>query len=241
MSATNVMKEDHGGIHLMIRIVESALTEHKEGGEEAFRTFSSIVEFFQVFADRCHHGKEEELLFPALTGNEEAEKIIEGLLVDHERGRKYVREMESSLASWKRGDDDGRDRFRSALTMYAKLLSEHIRREDEELWPVADAIIPVEEGKRLIAEFERVEREKIGEGKLEVPLLVLLFRNGDGLEDRGNMVKALCPCRFCEFGIHGRVLVILTGCRFFQVFRCCAYNTRRKGSGNFHFPPPPAS
>ncbi len=167
MKPTEILKEEHGGINLMFRILYEIVYTIKGGDDPDFEVLGKSIEFLKVFADRCHHGKEEDLLFPALLGNPDAEKIIEGLLVDHERGRSYVAGMESSLKKWKDGEKGAGERWIVFMEGYLKLLREHIRREDEELWPLADRLLPAEKEATLIEEFEKVEVEKIGEGTHE--------------------------------------------------------------------------
>lgn len=167
MNPTKVMREEHGGIQLMLRILESILEEARKGKEPDFEAFEQVIEFFQVFADRCHHGKEEDLLFPALKGVEEAANIISGLISDHERGREYVSAMVSSLKELRSGNESAMDRLATATYLYINLLREHIRREDEELWPIADRVLEKKAGEDMTQAFERVELEKIGAGTHE--------------------------------------------------------------------------
>ncbi len=167
MKSTDVLKEEHGGINLMLRILYEIVCTIKGGGDPDFFVLDKSVEFLKVFADRCHHGKEEELLFPALAGNSDGEKIIEGLLVDHERGRSYVAAMESSLVKWKDGEEGAKEEWIALMEGYLKLLREHIRREDEELWPLADTLLSANRQSALVEEFEKAEVEKIGKGTHE--------------------------------------------------------------------------
>jgi hemerythrin-like domain-containing protein len=66
MSATQQLKDEHEGILLMLRVLDriAAKIDAKEDVDP--HHLERIVEFLQIFADRCHHGKEEDLLFPEL-------------------------------------------------------------------------------------------------------------------------------------------------------------------------------
>jgi hemerythrin-like domain-containing protein len=66
MPATAVLKEEHGGIEVMLGILEKVCDLLQEGGYPESEHIDGILDFLQVFVDTCHHGKEEEVLFPAL-------------------------------------------------------------------------------------------------------------------------------------------------------------------------------
>jgi hypothetical protein len=70
MTPTDQLKEEHEGILLMLRILEKVSAKLKSGEKVDPDHLERIVEFFRVFADKCHHGKEEDLLFP------EMEKLV---------------------------------------------------------------------------------------------------------------------------------------------------------------------
>jgi hemerythrin-like domain-containing protein len=66
MKATQQLRAEHEGIQLMLRILE-AICRKLEAGERVNPDhMEGIIEFFRVFVDHCHHGKEEELLFPVM-------------------------------------------------------------------------------------------------------------------------------------------------------------------------------
>ena len=128
-----------------------------------------IVEFIRVFADKCHHGKEEELLFSAM---EEAGIPKEGgpigvMLTEHDVGRGYVRGMSEAVAKYKAGDHQASSAIVGNARNYIALLTQHIDKEDNVLYPMADMHLSVEKQEELLKEFERVEHERIGVGKHE--------------------------------------------------------------------------
>jgi hemerythrin-like domain-containing protein len=115
-----------------------------------------VVDFFRTFADRCHHGKEEEHLFPALErhGVPRDGGPIGTMLEEHEQGRALLREMGS-------GDDR---RVAGAIGRYAALLRAHIDKENEVLFPLAEQVLTGAEQDALVAAFEGVEQAVVGPG-----------------------------------------------------------------------------
>lgn len=66
MKATEILKEEHKAIELMLEILEKIAQKLEKREEISSQHLQKILEFIKVFADRCHHGKEEDLLFPAM-------------------------------------------------------------------------------------------------------------------------------------------------------------------------------
>lgn len=66
MKATQQLKDEHQGIKIVFRILEKICEKLNVDGSVSAEHFEGILEFFNIFVDRCHHGKEEDLLFPAM-------------------------------------------------------------------------------------------------------------------------------------------------------------------------------
>jgi hemerythrin-like domain-containing protein len=169
MSATAVLKEEHGGVKIMLGILGKVCDRLQAGGYPDFDHIDGILEFLRVFVDTCHHGKEEDFLFPAIekTGGRKDQWPIEELRSDHGRGREFIRKMTEAVPGIRKGDGPAVNRFIRNAREYICLLRAHIDREDSEVFPLCDARLPKEQQETLIAEFERVEEERIGHGKHE--------------------------------------------------------------------------
>ncbi len=123
---------------------------------------SAMIDFLKVFADTCHHGKEEKILFPAMEryGIPRERGPIGQMLVEHEEGRKYVRAMAEAVA--KTPFDAGS--FAANARGYIELLRAHIRKENEILFPMGDKAIPDSGQREILEGFERHEETVIGHG-----------------------------------------------------------------------------
>ena len=152
----------------MMKIMDKVC--EKLGSEKvAAEHLGQIVEFIQVFADKCHHGKEEGLLFPAIeeTGIPRDGGPTGAMLEEHEIGRSYVKAMKEAAENYKNGDAEAAAKFAENARNYIRLLTEHIDKEDNILYEIADMHLSEEKQKELLCEFEKVENEKIGAGKHE--------------------------------------------------------------------------
>ncbi|MEM3061405.1 MAG: hemerythrin domain-containing protein, partial [Candidatus Bathyarchaeia archaeon] len=61
-----------------------------------------VLEFIKFFADKCHHGKEEDLLFPAMeeAGIPKGGGPIGMMLTEHAMGRGYVKAMSKAAEEY---------------------------------------------------------------------------------------------------------------------------------------------
>lgn len=159
MSPTEQLKAEHEGIKLALKILEAVCRKIETRDKVDPKDLADILEFITVFADKCHHGKEEDLLFPAMVeaGVPREGGPIEVMLAEHNEGRGYVRQMKEA---------QGKE-FVEPARNYINLLTQHIDKEDNILYMIADMHLAEEKQKGLLEQFEKVEKEKIGEGKHE--------------------------------------------------------------------------
>jgi len=167
MKPTEQLTEEHDAIKVMLKVIEKVSQKLEAGEEVNPEHLEFMIDFIRTFADKCHHGKEEDLLFSAM---EEVGIPREGgpigvMLSEHELGRKYVKGMGDGVASYKKGESKAALQIVENARNYAALLAQHIEKEDNILYPIADMHLSEEKQHELIEEFEKVEKDKIGIGK----------------------------------------------------------------------------
>lgn len=169
MKPTAELMAEHDGILLMLKVL-AAIKRGMEAGEAApMDHIRQVLEFLQVFVDACHHGKEEEALFPAMEkeGIRREGGPIGVILGEHEAGRGFVKKMVEFLSGLEPAKDEAKTTFSVSAESYIGLLRQHIDKENNVLFPMADRFLSTEVQKRVSSDFERIEREKIGEGRHE--------------------------------------------------------------------------
>ncbi len=155
------------GEHRVIEKVLNGLGRLAEApGGTSLEQWAVAIDFLRNFADRCHHLKEEQLLFPAL---EERGIPREGgpigmMLTEHEEGRGYVRAMTAALESASGNPLGSLATLQRKAIAYIRLLREHIRKEDEVLFHIADSVLSPEEQAELARAFAEHELAEIGAG-----------------------------------------------------------------------------
>jgi len=168
MKATQQLKEEHEGVKIMLNILEQVCQQLNEVGSLDEGHFEDILKFLKGFVDKCHHGKEEELLFPALVavGVPEAGPI-KVMLHEHEKGRHYIKAMSAAFAGYTTGDKSSSKDIVNNAQGYISLLRDHIERENNVLFVMADSRLSEKSQDELFEGFEKIEEERIGVGRHE--------------------------------------------------------------------------
>ncbi|MDX9745134.1 MAG: hemerythrin domain-containing protein [Syntrophales bacterium] len=163
------LREEHEGIRVMLRIMEAIRRQAQDRGDLNEAHFAAILEFLDVFVDRCHHAKEEELLFPALEkkGVSKDGGPMSVILHEHVLGRRLVEAMGASFGAYSRGNRSALKEISASIQEYISLLSEHIEKESGILFDMADYVLSETEQEALHEGFDRIETERIGAGKHE--------------------------------------------------------------------------
>ena len=86
------------------------------------------------------------------------------MLTEHEEGRGYVRTMRAALTLAEARNEAAKDTLLNNARAYLRLLREHIQKEDEILFRIADDVIPADEQKELLRSFEKHEAKEMGTG-----------------------------------------------------------------------------
>jgi hemerythrin-like domain-containing protein len=122
-----------------------------------------------LFADRCHHGKEEDLLFPMLEkkGLPRQGGPIAVMLMEHDQGRALIRKMAEAAEAFAAGDAIAAKRWAAPAQGYTQLLRSHIDKENNILFVMAEQLLSDAEQSELSVAFEKVELEKMGAGTHE--------------------------------------------------------------------------
>jgi len=169
MRAIDELMGEHRAIERMLSVLGSIATRLERNEAVSAEDLQEILEFLQVFADGCHHAKEEDLLFPAMeqAGMPRNQGPIGVMLDEHVVGRGYVRAMARAVEAYAQGEAAaGREIARNA-NGYVALLSGHIQKEDQILYPLARRMLSEQEDRRLLNDFRLVENGRVGPGRHE--------------------------------------------------------------------------
>lgn len=166
MIATDILMSEHRVIERVIAALEVAAKELEDGQNVRPGFFLDAADFIKGFADGCHHRKEEGVLFKTMSENGVPVQggPIGVMLSDHEQGRVFTRGMRASAEKLSGGDAVARTEVVRNALGYATLLRQHIFKEDNILFPMANKVIQGEQREAVADGFEHVEHEETGEG-----------------------------------------------------------------------------
>lgn len=164
MKPTEILKNEHRVIELVLASLEkmSDLSEKSKKLDGAIAR--DMIEFFRMFADRFHHAKEEQHLFAYLEahGMPREGGPTGVMLAEHEMGRDLVSKMEKAVAGYEQCDPSALRGFLKAARAYVSLLREHIQKEDHCLFSMTDQHLSDQEQERLLKAFREEEAKNSG-------------------------------------------------------------------------------
>jgi hemerythrin-like domain-containing protein len=150
----------------MLSIIKVALSKI-ESNHEIDPVFVDIaVDFIRVYADRTHHGKEEEILFRELKNkplSNEDQRVMNELIKEHMLGRQTTEAIVIANTRYRNGDKtaltDIVDKLKTLIEFYPK----HIEKEDKKFFPSSRAYFTNEEDQAILTEFFEFDRKMIHE------------------------------------------------------------------------------
>ncbi|NOZ75154.1 MAG: hemerythrin [FCB group bacterium] len=157
MLTTEVLIKEHRTIREMLALLNT-ICDHLDAGIPVVSSdLRDTVDFIREFADRFHHGKEEDLLFPAMeaAGIPRDGGPIGVMLMEHKEGRKYAQAMAAAI----KFDDST---FVKNARNYTRLLDQHIYKEDNILYPLADRVLSADQQQELEQAYENVDQSLDG-------------------------------------------------------------------------------
>jgi hemerythrin-like domain-containing protein len=166
MKATEILMGEHRVIEGVLDTLQTAAQSARDGAPVRPAFFIDAADFIRGFADGCHHHKEEGVLFKMMADNGFPTQggPIGMMLQEHELGRQYTRAMRAAAEKWARGDESARQQVVENALGYVALLRQHILKEDNILFPMADRAIPTAKHADVFTGFEQVEHEETGDG-----------------------------------------------------------------------------
>jgi hemerythrin-like domain-containing protein len=165
-SPTETLSAEHRVIERGLDCLETLARRARADGALDLRSAAEVLQFLRAFADGCHHHKEEQGLFRALERRGVPSHVgpVAVMLAEHEEGRAAIRAMVAELEASQRGDSDAAARFAGAAEGYVELLRAHIDKEDQVLFPMADAVLREEDRAEVLRQFAAHEAAGVDAG-----------------------------------------------------------------------------
>ncbi|MEM4338665.1 MAG: hemerythrin domain-containing protein [Candidatus Nitrosocaldus sp.] len=160
MSATSELRRDHEVIMKVLNAMDLLRVMLRQGNKDLpLEVINDTIDFAKNFTDRCHHGKEEDVLFPALNaaGMPKDEGPIAVMLREHKQGREILARIEDALARYNHGSSSI-DEVIAGIEEYIILMQHHIFKENNILFNIADMMLR-SKSSELSKGYGRIEHE----------------------------------------------------------------------------------
>jgi hemerythrin-like domain-containing protein len=159
MQPTEVLRREHRVIEQVLQCLRKLADRCDGEGRLDGLAATQILGFLQEFGDQWHHGKEEHHLFPLLEarGLSPQGGPIRVMRNEHDQGRRHIWIMTDAVKGAADANPDAVAEFVQHARAYVRLMQEHIRKEDEILFPLADRRLSLEDEQTLAMAFSKIE------------------------------------------------------------------------------------
>jgi hemerythrin-like domain-containing protein len=157
-TATKNLEDDHIYVLKLTDVMKVLVSSEKADVDNV----ENIIDIIRNFADGLHHAKEENLFFPALEkkGFSAQQGPVAVMLHEHIQGRSYVKGISHNLDLFKKGNKEALTAVHQNMSAYADLLVNHIAKENNILFRMADKSLSDAEQKDLLSRFEEIEMKR---------------------------------------------------------------------------------
>lgn len=157
---------EHRLIERMVKVMADQLEEIKDQKGGNVDSIAEAIDFIRTYADRCHHGKEEDILFRDLGRKPlapEHKKIMDELIEEHIAARKMVRRLAGAKEKYAQGGKEGLQEITACLGELVKFYPSHIEKEDKHFFIPCMGYFTPKEKDDMLQEFWTFDRNLIHE------------------------------------------------------------------------------
>lgn len=166
MQARGPLMIEHRLIERMISIIQETLKDIKSAKKVDPLFVDTAVDFMRTYADRTHHGKEEDILFRELNErplSAEDQRMMNELIDEHAYGRRTTKALVEANTRYRNGEEDALNDIEEKLQTLVDFYPKHIEKEDKKFFPASRAYFTDEEDQAMLKEFWEFDREMIHE------------------------------------------------------------------------------
>ena len=166
MQARGPLMIEHRLIERMISVIQGVLDkiQSKHRVDPVFVDIA--VDFIRMYADRTHHGKEEDILFRELNNKPlaaEDRRVMKELIEEHVFGRQTTKALVDANSRYRNGDETALTEIADKLQTLIEFYPKHIEKEDKVFFPSSRKYFTEEEDQAMLAEFWEFDRKMIHE------------------------------------------------------------------------------
>jgi len=164
MRATDELKDEHRVIEQVLQFYQGIAKAAEADRDLPVGSLRDAIQFTRLYADQYHHGKEEGVLFERLeqAGMPRERGPMGVMLTEHDEGRRCVASLAEAVERYAGGDRSAATQIAEAAQGYADLLAQHIYKEDNILYVMADQLLS-DDDEQILAAYRGAARSDLGE------------------------------------------------------------------------------
>lgn len=166
MQPIGLLMKEHRLIERMVFLVEINLRQSKKSLNIDTEFLHTIIDFFRTYADKIHHGKEEDILFQMLMKKnipEEHKKTMNTLIEDHKKARAIIRALDEANIRYSQGYHASITEIHEKLSQITTLYPQHISKEDTQFFFPIMEFLDRNECDTMLQEFYDFDKTVIHE------------------------------------------------------------------------------
>lgn len=154
MEALKILQEEHKNISKAVNALNKECKNLESGSELDKDFFEKAIFFISNYADKFHHAKEEDTLFKEFCKSPNLHcNPVEQMLYEHNLGRDFVKGMKEGVK------ENNKKKLIENAAGYAQLINEHIFKEDNILYPMAEQVLNKKVKTSMLKKFKQREKE----------------------------------------------------------------------------------
>jgi len=152
----NIIRDEHRSIAAILHGMQYLVERIREKKAKIDpRVFRAMLYYLDTFAERVHHPKEDLYLFDALRRRGGADALISELEKEHAGGEQALRKLEQNLIRYEEGGDREFPAFAREVEAFVEGYWNHMRKEEEQVFPLAEKLLRAEDWASIDREFEQ--------------------------------------------------------------------------------------
>jgi len=163
MTPTENLIKEHQEINELLEIMSKIAAKIKSKDVFYPNDVEEIIDYLIIIIDKSHHGKEDEVFYPELisTGISKEAEPLSLINYEHTLAKRYLKEISSCVVNCKIGNDFSGELLADSLTNYVVVIQNHIKREEEFVFPIANEVLSTEKQNEILQRFEHIDQQNI--------------------------------------------------------------------------------
>lgn len=161
--AIQIIKDEHAAIAAVLYTLRYLVKHMRAGETPNFPLLRAILDYIVSYPDRWHHPKEDQFLFAAIKSKtQEADKLVASLEREHQLGYPMIEDLKQKLINFQNAVEGSSEAFYALAERYVELEWGHMRKEEDDLIPIAEKVLTPEDWKTITQAFRENDNPLFG-------------------------------------------------------------------------------